>query len=154
MPATPLSAEDQLAISDVLYRFGAGQDLRDTALFTSAFTDDATLDFVQPARVLGVELPPFVGRQAIESIMQATAPLVTTHTVTNARIEASGNDAATLFALVEAQHVPRADRTRHLLLKNFYWVDVVRSGDGWRARHVRVESAWWHGMPDVLFPAN
>ena len=31
-------ADDQLAIVDALYRFGAGQDLRDRALFESAFT--------------------------------------------------------------------------------------------------------------------
>jgi len=33
---------DQLAIVDALYRFGAGQDLSDRALFESAFAHDAT----------------------------------------------------------------------------------------------------------------
>jgi hypothetical protein len=44
---------------DALNRFAAGQDLRDPALLASAFAPDAELDFVQPARQLGVELPVF-----------------------------------------------------------------------------------------------
>src|SRR3546814_756820 len=79
-------ADDQLAIVDALYRFGAGQDLRDRALFESAFTEQATLDFTGPAWRLGASIPVFEGRHAIaDTIFAAIGGLDTTHTVTNPR---------------------------------------------------------------------
>lgn len=146
------SIADSLQAIDALYRFAAGQDLRDKELFRSAWTADAELDFVQPARRLGVDLPPFRGRDNItESIMGSTAALTTTHTVTNPRVALDG-DRATLFALVEAQHLPRADHGRHLLLKNIYWCDLAREQGVWRIRRMRIENAWMDGDSRVLFP--
>jgi len=144
--------QDHQDIVDALYRFGAGQDLGDKDLFRSAWAAEAELDFVQPAARLGVDLPPFKGRDNIvESIMGAVAPLVTSHTVTNPRVTVRG-DHAQLFALVEAQHLPRADHSRHLLLKNFYWCDLVREQGAWKISHMRIENAWMTGDPSVLFP--
>jgi hypothetical protein len=125
-PDSPTQPADQLAAMDVLHRFAAEQDLRDSELFATAFAEDAILDFVQPARRLGVPLPVFKGkRQIVETIMSSTAPLKTTHTVTNQRVSLDG-PAATLTALVEAMHVQRADERLRLLLKNIYRCDLVR----------------------------
>lgn len=55
--------QDRAAIVDALYRFGAGQDLRDRALLQSAFSAEAKLDITGPARRLGVELSVLHGRQ-------------------------------------------------------------------------------------------
>jgi len=141
-------------VIDALYRFAAGQDLGDKELFRSAWAAEAELDFVQPARRLGVELPPFRGRDRItEAILGSVAALTTTHTVTNPRVTVDG-DKATLFALVEAQHLPEADHTRHLLLKNFYWCDLSREGGAWRIHRMRIENVWLTGDPEVLFPAH
>jgi hypothetical protein len=148
----PALIKDRLDIIDALYRFGAGQDLGDKELFRSAWAEDAELDFVQPAKRLGVDLPPFKGRDNIvDSIMGAVAPLTTTHTVTNPRVTVRA-DRAELFALVEAQHLPKADHSRNLLLKNFYWCDLVREHGSWKIRKMRIENAWMHGDPAVLFP--
>lgn len=146
--------DERLQVVDAVYRFGAGQDLRDKELFRSAWASDAAeLDFVQPARKLGVELPPFKGRDAItEAIMGSTSSLTTTHVVTNPRVTIDG-DRARLFALVEAQHLPKDDHSRNLLLKNFYWCDLVREEGGWKIRQMRIENAWMQGDPRVLFPA-
>src|SRR5690606_13054249 len=123
-------------------------------VFESAFSPEAVVDFTQPAGRLGVTLPRFVGRTAIaDTIMGTTAALVTTHTVSNPRVEVAG-DSARLTALVEAQHVLRADPARHLLLKNFYFVDLSRSEAGWLIDHMRIENAWWQGEPSVLFPGS
>lgn len=138
--------------TDALYRFAAGQDLRRRELFESAFSPDASVDFTQPARLFGVTLPVFVGRTAIaDTIMGTTAPLVTTHSVTNPRVEVAG-DRARLTALVEARHVLRADPQRRLLLKNFYFVDLTRGGPAWVIERMTIENAWWAGDPSVLFP--
>jgi hypothetical protein len=155
-PRKPLdlaSLSDRLDVVDALYRFGAGQDLHDEALFASAFDDDdAALDFVQPARLLGVELPVFRGKlHIVGSIMAAVARLDTTHTVTNPRVQLDG-DAAELFALVEAQHLPHDDHCRHLLLKNIYRVRLRRHDQGWRIRHLHIHTVWKTGDARVLFP--
>lgn len=151
MMDTP-SLADHHEVVDALYRFAAGQDLSDKELFRSAWTQDAELNFIQPAKRLGVDLPPFRGRDNItESILGSVSALTTTHTVTNPRVTVDG-DGATLFALVEAQHLPKADHRRHLLLKNFYWCDLAREDGTWKIRRMRIENAWMDGDATVLFP--
>ena len=59
---------------------------------------------------------------------------------------------ASLVALVEAQHLPRSDHSRHLLLKNFYFADLVRDGSRWLIERLRIENVWYDGEPSVLFP--
>ena len=143
---------DAAEIVDALYRFGAGQDLRDRALFESAFAEDATLDFTGPAGRLGVTIPVFEGRTTIaDTIFGTIGGLDTTHTVTNPRVTIDG-DRATLFALVEAQHLPRGDHRRHLLLKNIYNVELSRDGARWVIDRMRIDNVWLDGDPAVLFP--
>ncbi|WP_266168620.1 nuclear transport factor 2 family protein [Dyella subtropica] len=151
-----VSPEDRVEIVDALYRFGAGQDLGDRALFESAFSATATLDFTGPALRLGATIPVFEGRQAIADIIFGNLDGIdTTHTITNPRITAYNGHSATLFALVEAQHLPSTDHTRHLLLKNIYLVELSRQDDGqWVADHMKIDNVWMDGDPTVLFPAT
>jgi hypothetical protein len=144
---------DRDAISDALYRFGAGQDLRDRALFESAFAERASLDFTAVAAKLGATIPVFEGRQAIaDTIMTATEPLDTTHTITNIRVTAYDGDRASVTALVEAQHLPRDDHSRNLLLKNRLVVELMRQDDCWVIARMVFENAWREGDATVLFP--
>lgn len=153
-PAALVRLVDVHEIVDALYRFGAGQDLGDRDLFQSAFAPDATVDFVGPARRFGVELPLFEGRAAItDTIMGTVASLDTSHTVTNPRVELDG-DRARLFALVEAQHLPKGDHGRHLLLKNIYTMELSRDGERWVIDHMLIENVWFTGDPSVLFPQD
>jgi hypothetical protein len=145
----------RFALEDVLYRFAAGQDLKNRELLESAFATESELDFTQPAAALGVDIPVFSGRDAItHQIMSATADLHTTHTVTNTRITRFEGKSATLLALIEAQHLPRRDQSRHLLLKNFYFLDATIENGLWVASRVRIENVWRTGDPAVLFPAS
>jgi hypothetical protein len=154
-PSAPRVPADHTEIVDALYRFGAGQDLRDRELFDSAFSVDATLDFTGPARGLGTTLPIFHGRQAIgDAIFETIATLDTTHTITNPRVTAYDGQHATLFALVEAQHLPRNDHHRHLLLKNIYTVALSRHGDQWMIDRMQIDNVWMTGDPSVLFAAS
>lgn len=148
------AAAERTEIIDALYRFGAGQDLRDRELFDSAFSADATLDFTGPARRLGTTLPIFQGRQAIGDIVFETInKLDTTHTITNPRVTAYDGEHATLFALVEAQHLPRTDHGRHLLLKNIYTVVLSKRGTRWTIDRMHIDNVWMTGDPSVLFAA-
>jgi SnoaL-like domain len=150
----PVTPADRAQIVDALFRFGAGQDLRDRTLFDSAFSSNAKLDFTRPAERLGAEIPVFDTRQTIgDTIFAAISSLDTTHTITNPRITAFDGEQAALFALVEAQHLPRGDHRRHLLLKNFYWAELSRRGAAWVIDRLRIENVWMTGDPSVLFPA-
>lgn len=146
---------ERAAIVDALYRFGAGQDLRDRAVFESAFSGRASLDFTGPARKLGATIPVFEGRDAISSnVFGSIGGLDTTHTVTNPRVLAYDGQRAALFALVEAQHLPRGDHGRHLMLKNVYWLELSRGPEGWLIDRMKIENVWMTGDPSVLFPGR
>ena len=148
-----VNPNDRIAIVDALYRFGAGQDLHNRSLFESAFSQDATVDFIKPAQRLGATIPVFEGRQVIaDTILSTISNLDTTHTVTNPRITAYDGEHATLFALVEAQHFPQGDHSRNLLLKNIYMVELKREDDQWVINHMMIENVWLTGDPTVLFP--
>lgn len=112
--------QDRAAFVDALYRFGAGQDLRDRVLFESAFSAQAELDISAPARRFGVELPVMQGRAAIaDALMAAVNRLDTIHTVTNPRIIAYDGWCARLFALVEALNLLRGDHSRTCCSRTF-----------------------------------
>lgn len=150
-----IAPNTRAAIVDALYRFAAGQDLRDRALFESAFAPGARLDFTQPAQRLGATLPVFEGRASIADIVFSTLrELDTTHTVTNPRVTAYDGTAATLFALVEAQHLVKQDHRRYLTLKNIYTVELSKRGGQWLIDHMKIENVWLTGETSVLFPGT
>jgi len=108
-----LNATDTLhaihALADTLYRFPAGIDLRDAALFSSAFTEDAISDFRPAGAEAGFEYPMLQGRETIaEALSSSLAALDTTHSFSNTRVVVDG-DTARADVLVEAQHVLRVD---------------------------------------------
>jgi SnoaL-like domain len=145
---------DRTEIIDALYRFGLGQDLKDKDLFASAFADDAELDFRPAAAKWGSEPPLMSGRDAIVTTILGlfTGRVDTTHQVTNLRVAIDG-DAARLTALVEAQHLRSDDHNTYALLKNPYDVDLIRDGDRWVIRRMRIDNAWYTGDPAAIFGA-
>ena len=150
----PVPPAERADIVDALHRFAAGQDLHDRELFDSAFSAMAKLDFTRPAADLGVSIPVFEGRQVIgDAVFSAIGRLDTTHTVTNPRITAYDGRRAGLFALVEAQHLPHDDHSRHLLLKNIYTMLLLKQDGRWIIDHMRITNVWKTGDPAVLFPA-
>lgn len=142
---------DRTEVIDALYRFGLGQDLHDRDLFASAFAADAELDFRPAAAKLGIESALMTGRDGIvDTILGLFTDIDTTHVVTNPRVRVSG-DTAGLTAVVEAQHLLKADHDRHALLKNLYAVDLVRDGRRWVIRRLRIDNVWFTGDPKVIF---
>ena len=143
---------DRAEITDALYRFALGQDLKNRDLFASAFAADAELDFRPAAARWGSEPPVMRGRDVIVDTILAmfTGRVDTTHQVTNPRITID-RDTARLTALVEAQHVLTADPATHALLKNPYTVDLVRDDEHWRIRRMHIENSWFTGDPVAIF---
>ncbi|MDR5763127.1 nuclear transport factor 2 family protein [Caballeronia sp. LZ035] len=143
-------AADKLAVVDALYRFAAGIDLRDRNLLSSSLAENAVSDFRQAAAKAGFDYPVIEGRDVIvEALTVSLATLDTTHSVTNPRVTIAG-ETARLDALVEAQHVPRGDHTRHYLMKNRYDVELARKGDVWVITRSTIDNVWRSGDPAVL----
>lgn len=141
---------DKLAVVDALYRFAAGIDLRDKSLLSSSLAENAVSDFRLAAAKAGFDYPVIEGRDVIVAALTTSlATLDTTHSVTNPRVTIDG-DKARLDALVEAQHVPRNDHTRHYLMKNRYDVELAREGDNWVITRTTVDNIWRSGDPAVL----
>lgn len=141
---------DRQEIADALHRFALGRDVKDRDLFRSAFTPDAAFDFRPVGARIGLEFPLMRGVDMIEAyVLNPDVELATSHTVTNCRARITGDEAG-LTALVEAQHLPGADHSRHLLLKNLYEVELVRDGRRWLMRRVRVDNLWYTGDPQVI----
>lgn len=148
--AYPDQIADKLAVVEALYRFAAGIDLRDRGLLASAFTEDAISDFRPAAAKAGFEYPVLEGRQTIvAALSDALSLLDTTHSVSNPQASVDG-DKAHLEAIVEAQHVPRNEPTRHYLMKNRYDVELVRHGEVRLIQRLTVDNVWRTGDPSVL----
>ncbi|MFF4236309.1 nuclear transport factor 2 family protein [Actinomadura geliboluensis] len=143
---------DRTEIVDAHHRFALGQDLKDAALFASAFAADAELDFRPAAARWGGHPPLMVGRDTIVTTIldSFTGRVDTTHQVTNPRIAVEG-DTARLTALVEAQHLLSADHSTFALLKNPYDVELVRDGRRWVVRRMRIDNTWYRGDPAAIF---
>lgn len=146
--------QERVAIVDALHRFGVGRGLRDRSMFVSAFSPNAVLDFTGPARRLGTSIPVLQGRQAIaDAVFSATESLDTTHRFTNGRLTAYDGERASLFALVEDEHLLHDDHERQLLLKNIYNVELSKLDDEWVIDRLKIDNVWHTGDPSVLFPA-
>ncbi|BAZ15671.1 hypothetical protein NIES4071_75430 [Calothrix sp. NIES-4071] len=145
-----LETRDRLEIVDALYRFVAGIDFNNEEFFVSALAPDSIVDMTPGNKLWGLSLPVFEGRDiVIEALKNSVCLLDTTHAVTNPRTVISG-DTAKLYAIVEAQHLPSNDHSRHCLMKNQYEASLVRSCDKWVIKHLRVDGVWFTGEPSVL----
>ena len=143
---------DHAEIVDALYRFGLGQDLKDADLLASSFAADAELDFRPAAAKWGASTSVMSGRDTIVGTILGmfTGRVDTTHQITNPRISIDGNTAR-LTALVEAQHLLSANHSISALLKNLYDVELVRDGERWVVRTMRIENIWLAGDPTAIF---
>lgn len=143
-------AVSKFAVIESLYRFAAGIDLKDQDLLASVFSEDAISDFRPAAAKAGFEYPVLEGRDTIVAALSAALrSLDTTHSVSNPRVSLSGNKAR-MEAMVEAQHVPKSDSSRHYLMKNRYDVELEKRGEHWLIKSVMVDNVWRSGDPTVL----
>jgi hypothetical protein len=147
---TPNAALDQLQAIDALHRFAHGMDTKDAAMLASAFALDAKVDFSPAAYKLGMQFPAMVGREVITSgLIGFVKPMDTSHSVANPRVSITG-ERAELLALVEAQHLPAQDHSRHMLMKNRYRVSLVRSGNAWLISEMTIDNIWADGDIGVV----
>lgn len=95
----------RLAVTETLYRFAAGIDLKDNALLASSFAENVVSDFRPAATKAGFDYPVLPGRDTIvAALANSLSPLDSTHSVNRVT-----DDKAQREAIGEAQHVPKSD---------------------------------------------
>ena len=147
-------AADRYEIADALHRFAFGLDHGDADSLTSALTENCILDFRPAGKKLELDFPKLTGRQSIvDALLPLLGPLDTSHAVSNLQIEV-GEDSATLYAYVLAQHfMPRQGSrpgSENALLMNRYDCELIRDGEKWRFKRVMIDNAWAQGNPEIL----
>src|SRR5437763_12958397 len=145
---------ERYEIADTLHRFAFGMDHGDADSLASAFAEDCIFDFRPAGRKLKIDFPKLNRREAIvNALIPFLGPLDTSHTVSNLQIEVS-DDSATLYAYVMSQHfMPREGCRRgseNALLMNRYDCELVRDGNKWPLKRVKVDNAWAQGNTEIL----
>lgn len=139
---------DFSAICDLKYRYAAGIDSRDWALYRSIFADEVVIDFssynARPAATMAAD--DWVrGVQPLFSGLAATQ-----HSMTNPRVEVDG-DRATLVMYMQAEHIlDHSDPTAWYTLGGFYTDTAVRSAAGWRIATVTLNVLWRRGRTEIM----
>jgi hypothetical protein len=136
------SLGDRAEIQDLLDSYFVAFEQRrfDDEWVRSTFTDDVVLEF-PPGTHAGVDgLAAF--HEEIAALWERTL-----HHTTNHAFRFDG-DRAVVRAKLTATHVHRADDPgAHLHIGGYVDAEVLRTGDGWRVRRLRLELVWTEGDP-------
>lgn len=136
---------DQLEMQQVLIRYAHALDARDWELLGSCFTEDATTDYGEIAGIND-------GRDAIVTTCRdfLSGLDASHHLIGSVAIESRG-DEGTAVCYLQAQHVFRgADGGDNLLHGGIYRDRLVRTAEGWKIAHRRLELVWQDGNPAVV----
>jgi hypothetical protein len=137
-------------INDALLRFANGMDTDDGGLISSAFAEHCIVDFTPAAKKVGMQFPVLEGRaNTAAALVPFASVYITSHSVTNVRISLSG-EAAKMYALVEAQHIPVNDSSRYFMMKNQYDIDLIRTDDTWCITQMIIKNVWVDGDVRVM----
>jgi hypothetical protein len=139
---------DRQAVVDVCVRYCTALDRRDWNLLRTCFTADASGDFAGLGQLQGYEDFERVCRRALEPLAASQ------HVVTNF-VVAVAADGATTTCYFQAQHVkPGTPGGDLFVVAGIYTDRHVRTPDGWRIAHRRLDVTWTDGNPEVLVPAE
>ena len=136
-------ATDIRAIVDLTIAYTWALDTRSYDDLHRVFTADAVAD-LRGSIHEGIE-------SILERVTGGTSRFdVTQHLVGNQQVHLDG-DSATCRTQLQAQHVklgtPGGDT---FIVGGIYHDEMVRTADGWRIRHRRLEQTWSSGNPVVL----
>ena len=144
-----MDTSDQRGVVETLYRYAAGVDRRDWALYRSLFADTVAIDFASfdPALtprqlraddwVAGV-VPLFTGLATSQHLM--TNPLVTFN-----------DDGAAITMYVQAHHVFEPTDVASWYTIGGYYDDTLTRVDGrWLLTAVRLTVTWRAGDPEIM----
>ncbi len=135
-----MSPQDELAIHTLLHRYARAVDTKDWELYRSVFTEDADVDY--PGVVTGPrdEVVDWMATNFSAGVSMSM------HYITNIEILEFGGDSATVRAMFynPMQLAGMADLS---YCGGYYHHEVVRTGDGWKSRHLHEDNVWFTNRP-------
>lgn len=135
---------DERAIVAVQVRYAVTLDAGDWAGFRSCFTPDAVVEFAGLATCTGYDEVEQLCRNALEPLTHSH------HLLGNHTVDVHG-DEATAGCYLQAQHTRDGlDGGANFIVAGVYADRFVRTGDGWRIAHRRLDTWWTEGNPSVL----
>jgi len=139
------------AVADALHRFVLGADSDNRELLESACLKDESMEFIGG----GFHVK---GWTAINELFQRLFTLITTHTVSNPRIELKDEHTAFMTAHLISYHVRPEDALKpedtSYTASTLYSLDLVKSSsDGlWKIKKWDIRVLWTTGDIKVLHP--
>jgi SnoaL-like domain len=141
---------DRIQIIDALYRLVIGIDDNDPPLLMSSLTSDCHVDYQKAGQIMGLSFPVLDDRDAaVETVLAVVGPLDTLHKVSTSRVWVNG-DKGNMTAVVEAQHFPPNNRSRHLMMNSRYELEVRKDDGAWKISSLVCNLVWFDGDPQVL----
>jgi 3-phenylpropionate/cinnamic acid dioxygenase small subunit len=135
---------DREAVVDTCVRYATALDRRDWSLLRTCFLPDATGDYAGIGALSGYDEIERVCRRALEPLAASQ------HLLGNFVVALDGNQ-ATVTCYLHAQHVrPGTPGGDTYVVAGTYTDRHVRTPDGWRIAHRRLEVTWTQGNPAVL----
>jgi len=147
-----MSADDELAVAETVYRYALGVDTRDWAMYRAQFADRVHVDFSSysgrpPADIAADDW--VAGVQPLFTGLHATQ-----HMMTNPLVDVDG-DTARIRMYVQATHVlDPADPASVFTVGGYYDDDLVRSGDRWIFTGVKLTVLWRTGDQSIMEKAR
>jgi 3-phenylpropionate/cinnamic acid dioxygenase small subunit len=140
---------DRLEINDLLIRYAVSLDSRDWAQLATCFTEDAVAEYGELAgRNDGRDEIVATCRHALEGLDASQ------HIVGNFVIATDG-DAGTASCYLHAQHyLVSANGTNTFVVGGTYHDRLIRSPEGWRIAHRRLEVTWTDGNAGIFAEAE
>lgn len=140
---------DRVEINDLLIRYAVSLDSRDWAQLATCFTEDAVAEYGELAgRNDGRDEIVAACRHALEGLDASQ------HIVGNFVIAADG-DAATATCYLHAQHyLVSANGNNTFVVGGTYHDRLIRSPEGWRITHRRLEVTWTDGNAGIFAEAE
>jgi hypothetical protein len=147
------SADDKLAIAEVLYGYATGVDTRNWTLYRALFADEVRIDFSSYSEGRAPQ------QMAADDWVAGLVPLftglaVTQHSMTNPLSMVDGQTAA-ITMYMQAHHVfDPTDPASYYTIGGYYDDTLVRSGDGWLLTGVRLTMTWQRGDRAIMEQAR
>jgi len=144
-----MDVSDKLAVAETVYRYAAGVDRRDWALYRSLFADTVTIDFSS----YDPGLPP--RQMSADDWVAGIAPLftglaATQHSMSNPLATIDG-DTAAITMYVWAHHVFDPNDAASWYTIGGYYDDTLARVDGrWLLDGVRLNVTWRAGDPAIM----
>jgi 3-phenylpropionate/cinnamic acid dioxygenase small subunit len=134
---------DRAQIIELMHRYATAVDSKDWTTLRTLFTDEIGAEMIGLKADLGIPVNTTAERW-IDVISRGLAQYsVTQHSMSNHRIEVSGDEAVCTIYVVARHFIPDAKGGHAIFdVGGYYNNDVIRTADGWKIRKWKLVGTW------------